>query len=101
RSASADLVKAYLNRIKTYDQSGPALNAIQSINTRAVKDAAELDARMKSSGSLAGPLHCIPVLVKDQFDTNFMPTTYGSALFKGFVPEHNAAVVERLKAAGA
>jgi Asp-tRNA(Asn)/Glu-tRNA(Gln) amidotransferase A subunit family amidase len=101
RLSCVDLVSAYLNRIKTYDQSGPALNAIQSINTHAAKEAAELDARLKASGSLSGPLHCIPVLLKDQFDTNFMPTTYGSALFKGFVPESNAAVVERLRAAGA
>src|SRR5436305_1053551 len=101
RLSCVALVQAYLDRIKAYDQTGPALNAIQSINSTALKEAADLDAKLKSSGTLAGPLHCIPVLVKDQFDTSFMPTTYGSALFKHFVPERSAAVIERLLAAGA
>jgi Asp-tRNA(Asn)/Glu-tRNA(Gln) amidotransferase A subunit family amidase len=101
RLSCVALVQAYIDRIKAYDQSGPALNAIQNINPNALKEAADLDAKLKASGTLVGPLHCIPVLVKDQLDTNFMPTTYGSALFKTFVPEHNATVVERLKAAGA
>src|SRR5438105_13250260 len=101
RLSCVGLVQAYLDRIKAYDQSGPVLNAIQNINPHALKQASELDARFKASGALAGPLHCIPVLLKDQFDTNFMPTTYGSALFTTFVPEQNATVVERLAAAGA
>ena len=67
------LVQAYLDRIKAYDQAGPKLNAVQNINPGALKQAAELDA-LQASGTLARPLHCIPVLVKDQFDTNFMPT---------------------------
>src|SRR5437762_1481899 len=95
------LVEAYLDRIKAYDQAGPKLNAVQNVNPGALKQAAELDARLQASGTLAGPLHCIPVLVKDQFDTSFMPTTYGSALFKTFVPERNATVIDRLQAAGA
>src|SRR5580700_2699356 len=47
------------------------------------------------------PLHCVPVLLKDQIETDFMPTTYGSAMFKTFVPRRNATVVERLQGAGA
>ena len=90
------LVQAYLDRIAAYDQAGPSLNAVQNVNPGALKEAAELDAKLRTSGALAGPLHCIPVLMKDQFDTNFMPTTYGSALFKTFVPERNAAIVDRL-----
>jgi amidase len=101
RISCAQLVQAYIDRIKAYDQKGPTLNAVQNINPGAAKQAAELDAKHQASGTLAGPLHCIPVLVKDQFDTNFVPTTYGSALFKTFVPERNAAVVDRLQAAGA
>jgi len=101
RLSCTQLVQAYIDRIKAYDQAGPKLNAIQNVNPQALKQAAELDAGLKASGALAGPLHCIPVLIKDQFDTNFMPTTYGSALFKTFVPERNAAVVDRLQAAGA
>src|SRR5262245_4370429 len=101
RLSCVQLVQAYLNRIKAYDQAGPTLNAVQNVNPGALKQAAELDARQRASGALTGPLHCIPVLVKDQFDTNFVPTTYGSALFKTFVPEQNATVVDRLQTAGA
>ena len=86
RLSCTQVVQAYLNRIKAYDQSGPMLNAVQNVNPGALKQAADLDARLRTSGTLAGTLHCIPVLIKDQFDTNFMPTTYGSALFKTFVP---------------
>jgi amidase len=101
RLSCTQVVQAYLNRIRAYDQSGPMLNAVQNVNPGALKQAADLDARLRTSGTLAGPLHCIPVLIKDQFDTNFMPTTYGSALFKTFVPQRNAAVIDRLHEAGA
>jgi amidase len=101
RLSCTRLVQAYLDRVKAYDQAGPKLNAVQNVNPGALKQAAEIDARLQSTGTLTGPLHCIPVLVKDQFDTNFMPTTYGSALFKTFIPERNATVIDRLQAAGA
>jgi amidase len=94
------VVQGYLARIKTYDQAGPKLNAIQNVNPAAVALAGELDAKLKSGGPL-GRLHCIPVLVKDQVETNFMPTTYGSALFKTFVPARNATIVEKMLAEGA
>ena len=76
-----ELVEGYLARIKAYDQVGPKLNAIQNVHPAAVASAAELDAKLKRGGPL-GRLHCIPVLVKDQIETSFMPTTYGSVLFK-------------------
>src|SRR6266567_1898791 len=85
RLTCVQLVQAYLNRIKAYDQTGPTLNAVQNVNRDALKQAAQLDTQRKVSGDGIGPLHCIPILVKDQIDTSFMPTTYGSALFKTFV----------------
>ena len=94
------LVENYLARIKAYDQAGPKLNAIQNVNPTAVAMAGEFDAKLKSGAPL-GRLHCIPVLVKDQVETNFMPTTYGSALFKTFVPSRNATIVEKMLAEGA
>ena len=94
------LVQTYLDRIAAYDQAGPKLNAVQNVNPRALQEAAELDAKYKASSAMA-PLHCIPVLLKDQIETDFMPTTYGSAMFKTFVPKRNATVVERLQRAGA
>src|SRR5262249_36037105 len=94
------LVRSYLDRIAAYDQAGPKLNAVQNVNPRALEEAADLDAKFKASGEMA-PLHCVPVLLKDQIETDFMPTTYGSAMFKTFVPKRNATVVERLQRAGA
>jgi len=94
------LVQAYLDRIAAYDQAGPRLNAIQNINPGALASAAKLDAVLRTSGP-AGPLHCIPVLMKDEVNTDFMPTTYGSQVFKTFVPARNATIVDRLQAAGA
>ena len=94
------LVQAYLDRIAAYDQSGPALNAIQHVNARALTEADSLDAVLRAKGP-RGPLHCVPVLLKDQIETKDMPTTYGSAIFKDFVPKRDATVVQRLEAAGA
>jgi amidase len=94
------LVQSYLDRIAAYDQTGPKLNAVQNVNPRALHEAADLDATFKASGQLAS-LHCIPVLLKDQVETDFMPTTYGSAMFKTFVPKRSGTVVGRLRQAGA
>jgi amidase len=95
------LVQAYLNRIAAYDQRGPTFNAVQNVNPDALRIAADMDARFKASGELGGPLACIPILMKDEVNTNFMPTTYGSALFKTFVPARTATIVDKLQAAGA
>lgn len=94
------LVQRYVDRIRAYDQTGPALNAIQVINPRALARAGELDAAWTESGPV-GPLHCIPVLLKDQVETRGMPTTYGSALFEGFTSRRDATIVVRMRAAGA
>lgn len=94
------LVQAYLDRIAAYDKRGPALNAIQTLNPRALTIADSLDA-VQRSGAARGPLHCVPVLLKDQIETTGMRTTYGSALFKDFVPLRDATVVKRLQGAGA
>ncbi|HZR99033.1 MAG TPA: amidase family protein [Chloroflexota bacterium] len=94
------LVERYVNRIEAYDHKGPALNAIQTLNERAAEEAERLDAAFARSGPV-GPLHGIPVLVKDQVETRDLPTTYGSALFRGFQSGRDAAAVERLRAAGA
>ncbi|HSE52905.1 MAG TPA: amidase family protein [Gemmatimonadales bacterium] len=94
------LVQAYLDRIAAYDKTGPALNAIQFVNPRALEQADSLDAVWRGK-SPRGSLHCVPVLLKDQVETSTMPTTYGSALFKDFVPKRDATIVRRLQGAGA
>ncbi|MDZ4344916.1 MAG: amidase, partial [Candidatus Binatia bacterium] len=94
------LVQIYLDRIEAYDKKGPAINAIITLNSEALKDADRLDAAFKSSG-FVGPLHGIPVVVKDQADAAGMPTTLGSVLFKNHRPERDCFVVANLKKTGA
>jgi amidase len=94
------LVQRYLDRIAAYDKAGPALNAIQHVNARALVEADSLDGVQRARGA-RGPLHCVPVLLKDQVETRDMPTTYGSALFRDFVPQRDATIVRRLEGAGA
>jgi Asp-tRNA(Asn)/Glu-tRNA(Gln) amidotransferase A subunit family amidase len=101
RLSCEQVVRAYINRIEAYDDKGPTLNAIQNINPAALRIAGEMDARFRAAGQLSGRLHCIPVILKDNIATDFMPTTYGSALFKTFVPRSNATIVDRLQAEGA
>ena len=81
-------------------KSGPAINAIITLNPDALKEADRLDAAYKSSGPV-GPLHGIPIIMKDQGDATPMPTTLGSLLFKDYYPDRDAFVVEKLKKAGA
>ncbi len=95
------LVKAFLARIEAYDKNGPGINAIVTINPDAKKRAAELDEQYEKSGSLVGPLHGIPVLVKDQVETAGLETSFGSILFEKYVPEQDAEIVRRLREAGA
>jgi Asp-tRNA(Asn)/Glu-tRNA(Gln) amidotransferase A subunit family amidase len=98
------LVQDYIDRINAYDKPAAgklATNAIQTINSAALSRAAELDAAYAKSSRWSGPLHCVPVLVKDQVETADMPTTYGSAIFKGFQSGRDATVVAKLRTAGA
>ena len=94
------LVQMYLDRIEAYDQKGPAINAIISVNSHALEEADQLDAKFKASG-FVGPLHGIPIIIKDQADAKGMPTTLGSVLFQNYYPDRDAFVVEKLKKAGA
>jgi amidase len=94
------LVQGYLDRIQAYDKQGPKINSIITLNPKALEEADKLDEQYKQSG-LAGPLHGIPVLVKDEIDTAGMPTTLGSLVFKDYRPPLDAFVVARLKKAGA
>jgi|SRR5579863_7486602 len=94
------LVQMYLDRIQAYDQRGPAVNCIITVNPRALAQADELDAAYQRSG-MVGPLHGIPVLVKDEIDTAGMPTTLGTLVFKNYRPARDAFAIERLKKAGA
>jgi Asp-tRNA(Asn)/Glu-tRNA(Gln) amidotransferase A subunit family amidase len=96
-----DLVDWYLRRIKAYDAQGPRLNSIILVNPKAAGEAERLDAEFRKTGTLTGPLHGIPVLLKDNFDTADMPTTAGSLSLAGFTPPDDAFVTARLRRAGA
>ncbi|MCG6954425.1 MAG: amidase, partial [Gemmatimonadetes bacterium] len=100
RLTCRQLVQGYIDRIEAYDKTGPTLNTIQHLNERALHQADSLDALFREKG-FVGPLHCVPVLVKDQVETHDMPTSFGSVLFKDFVPEQDATIVKRLRKAGA
>ena len=94
------LVQMYLDRIAAYDQNGPKINAIINLNPDALAEADKLDAAFKKSG-FVGPLHGIPVLVKDQVDAAGMPTTLGSIVFNDYRPPKDSFVVDELRKAGA
>ncbi len=100
RLTAHQLVELYLKRIDAYDKKGPAINSIITINPKALDEADRLDAAFKRSG-FTGPLHGIPVIVKDQFDVKGMPTTLGSILFEGYYPDRDSFVAEKLRKAGA
>jgi amidase len=93
------LTKAYLARISAYDKKGPAINAVITLNPKALAEAKALDAERKA-GKVRGPLHGIPVVLKDNYDTFDLPTTAGSQLLNGSIPPKDAYVVNKLREAG-
>jgi Asp-tRNA(Asn)/Glu-tRNA(Gln) amidotransferase A subunit family amidase len=97
---SRQLVLAYLARIAAYDQIGPSLNSIVTLNPAALAQADALDKERASKGP-RGPLHGIPVLVKDNFDTLDMPTSGGALALATLQPSQDAHQVDKLRSAGA
>lgn len=94
------LVELCLARIDAFDLQGPKINAVISLNPQALEIARALDAERKA-GKVRGPLHGIPVVLKDNFDTVDMPTTGGSVLLEGHMAPDDANMVKRLRDAGA
>ncbi|MGI9148729.1 MAG: amidase [Chloroflexota bacterium] len=101
QATTRGVTQAYLDRIDTYDRHGPCLNSLITVNTHALAEADRLDAALQATGTLKGPLHGVPVIVKDNLDTVDLPTSSGVRLFKDFVPAKDAFIVKRLRAAGA
>lgn len=94
------LTELYLARIAAYDKQGPAINTVITANPNALAEAKALDAERKA-GKIRGPLHGIPIVLKDNFDTFDLPTTAGSQLLAGSIPPDDAFVVKKLREAGA
>lgn len=102
RVTARALVEGYIERIDTLDRSGPQLNSIVFVGEEAaLKAADELDASFAQTGELVGPLHGIPVLVKDCLETADMPTTFGSVAVGEYQPTKDAAIIAKLRDAGA
>lgn len=97
---SEKVVAAYLARIAAFDKQGPTINSVITLNDAALAQARALDAEFKSKGP-RGPLHGIPVLLKDNVDTFDLPTTGGSQLLEGSIPPDDAFITARLRASGA
>ena len=100
RASSADLVRAYLKRIDQLDRKGPTLRSVIAVNPQALAQARALDAERKA-GRVRGPLHGVPVLIKDNIETAELPTTAGSLALRDNRTGRDAPLVARLRAAGA
>jgi amidase len=94
------LTAAYLARVAAYDKQGPTINTVITLNPNALAEAKALDAERKA-GKVRGPLHGVPIVLKDNFDTFDLPTTGGSQMLEGSLPPDDAFVVKKLRAAGA
>jgi amidase len=97
---SEKLVQLCLARIQAYDRQGPSLRAVLTLNPKALDTARALDAERKAKGPRS-PLHGIPIVLKDNYNTADLPTTGGSVLLEGSLPPEDAFVVKKLRAAGA
>ena len=97
---SESLTRMCLARIEAFDRKGPSLHAVIALNPKAIEQARALDAERKAKGRRS-PLHGIPVVLKDNYDTFDMPTTGGSILLEGSIPSKDAFVVKKLRDAGA
>jgi amidase len=95
------LVQAYLDRIAAYDTQGPSLRTIRTLNPDALRTAAELDRQYREQRGRVGPLHCIPVLLKDNFNTRDLPTSGGNVAMRTSQPLADAFTVDRMRKAGA
>ena len=101
KASVRSVTELYLSRIEAVDQSGVGLNSVIELNPDALKIADMLDGEMKS-GKLRGPLHGVPVLIKDNIDTaDRMMNTAGSLALEGNYPERDAYIISQLRAAGA
>jgi Asp-tRNA(Asn)/Glu-tRNA(Gln) amidotransferase A subunit family amidase len=100
RLTCRELVQQYLDRIAAYDKQGPTLKAIITLNPHALEVADQLDRQYQRSG-LTGPLHGIPIILKDNYDTFDMPTTGGNTAMRNSVPPADAFTVNKMRKAGA
>jgi Asp-tRNA(Asn)/Glu-tRNA(Gln) amidotransferase A subunit family amidase len=101
RLTCVQLTRAYLDRIEAYNLRGPTLRAVLTVNPRAMETAAEMDRAYAANRAGVGPLHCVPIVLKDNFNTADMPTTAGNVSMKNSRPKTDAFTVDKIRKAGA
>jgi amidase len=94
------VTQAHLDRIAAYDKRGPLINSLITVNPRALEEADRLDAFLRTTGQPIGPLHGIPVIVKDNIDVAGLPMTSGFQGWKNYYPSEDAPLVKKIRAAG-
>jgi len=100
RTTARAVTQAHLDRIEAYDKRGPFINSLITVNPRALEEADRLDDLLRTSGRPSGPLHGIPVIVKDNIDVAGLPMTSGFQGWKNYYPPVDAPVVRKVRAAG-
>jgi amidase len=101
RTTARAVTQAHLDRIAAYDKRGPLINLLITVNPRALEDADRLDAALPATGRPIGPLHGIPVVVKDNIDVAGMTMTSGFQVGKNYDPPEDARLGKRMRSAGA
>jgi Asp-tRNA(Asn)/Glu-tRNA(Gln) amidotransferase A subunit family amidase len=101
RTSAHAVTQAHLDRIAAYDKRGPLINSLISINPHALEEADRLDAALKATGKPVGPLHGVPVILKDNIDVAGVPMTSGFQGWKNYHPPEDAPMVKRIREAGA
>ena len=100
RTTVRAVTQAHLDRIAVYDKRGPLINSLITVNSHALDEADRLDAQLRTTGGLVGPLHGIPVVVKDNLDVAGLPMTAGFQGWKNYYPPEDAPLIKRIRAAG-
>jgi amidase len=100
RTTARAVTQAHLDRIAAYDKRGPLINSLITVNPRALEEADRLDEALRTRGRLVGPLHGIPVVIKDNIDVVGLPMTAGFQGWKNYVPPDDAPLIKNIKAAG-
>jgi Asp-tRNA(Asn)/Glu-tRNA(Gln) amidotransferase A subunit family amidase len=100
RTTARAVTQAHLDRIAAYDKRGPLINSLITVDPRALEEADRLDSLLRTTGQLTGPLHGIPVIVKDNIDVAGLPMTSGFQGWKNYHPSEDAPLVTKIRAAG-
>jgi amidase len=100
RTSAREVVQQHLDRIAAYDKRGPLLNSLITVNPKALEEAAALDVKLEQTGKFVGPLHGVPVIIKDNVDVLGMPMSSGFQGWKNYRPTADATLAKKIRDAG-